>query len=215
MQITEIFQSIDGEVNRFGQGGLTTFVRTGGCNLHCCYCDTPKAHNEGRFYEVKEVYDSVVFLECPKVTITGGEPLFQYDQTLALISLLLAREYRVTVESNGSYGPPDKYLLKDGLGWVFDYKLEFPDAMQLGMMEKLQKHNWIKFVIQSDKDYKEAVRVVDYLRRQGSKASIAFSPCLPDAGLSGAGLVDRMVSSRLWRLGVSLNLQIHKAISVA
>ena len=38
MKIYEIFQSIDGEVNAFHQGRITTFIRLAGCNLNCTYC---------------------------------------------------------------------------------------------------------------------------------------------------------------------------------
>lgn len=38
MQITEIFESISGEVNGHHQGRICTFLRTSGCNLSCTYC---------------------------------------------------------------------------------------------------------------------------------------------------------------------------------
>ena len=72
MQIAEIFQSIDGEVNRFGQGRLTTFIRTSECNLNCPYCDTPQGRGQGRAITVGQIVERVKALGCKKITITGG-----------------------------------------------------------------------------------------------------------------------------------------------
>jgi len=38
MRVYSLFNSIDGEVNRYGQGTLTTFIRVAGCNLRCKHC---------------------------------------------------------------------------------------------------------------------------------------------------------------------------------
>jgi 7-carboxy-7-deazaguanine synthase len=212
MQIAEIFQSIDGEVNLYGQGGLTTFVRTAGCNFLCEYCDTPQGHEEGTFYEVKDVFDAVKKLECPKVTLTGGDPLYQRDNTISLIDLLLRKGFHITVETNGSYAPSEEYLNLPNLGWVFDYKLQYADMMKIDMMECLGENNWIKIVIQSEADYMEALRVVERLRLAGSEARIAFSPCFPDSNFPVAKLVQRLLADRMWDIVV--NVQIHKLISV-
>lgn len=41
MKVAEIFQSIDGEINHWHQGRISTFVRFAQCNLDCSYCDAP------------------------------------------------------------------------------------------------------------------------------------------------------------------------------
>jgi len=38
MNVFSIFKSIDGEVNWYGQGTQTVFVRLAGCNIKCAYC---------------------------------------------------------------------------------------------------------------------------------------------------------------------------------
>ena len=45
MQISEIFDSIDGEGIRAGE--LCTFIRVFGCNLRCSYCDSMYAVDAG------------------------------------------------------------------------------------------------------------------------------------------------------------------------
>lgn len=212
MKIVEIFQSIDGEVNCFGQGGLTTFIRVSGCSLNCSFCDTPQRLLPGEEMSIADIVEKVIGLACPKITITGGEPLLQYEATMTLIDSLLAQGwFKITVETNGSIAPPYLYLRKENLGWVFDYKFEYEDKMQLDLFSDLLSHNYIKFVIQNEEQYNRAKEIACLLKDKGSQARMVFSPCLPE-GLSPAVLVDKLIKDKLWFVG--LNLQIHKIINV-
>lgn len=212
MQIAEIFQSIDGEVNFFGQGRLTTFIRVAGCNLKCSYCDTPQGHLPGFFMDVDQVFQKVKELKCPKVTITGGEPLFQYDETLKLVDLLWGENFKISVESNGSFAPPTSFLSRAEICWVFDYKIEFGALMQWNMMCQLSSGHWVKIVIGSKQDYIDAKQIVEKLIAQGCRAKIAFSPMMGNPEFEPSDLVKWMIEDRLW--SVVLNVQIHKFLKV-
>lgn len=172
-----------------------------------------------------KVFEKVQVLGGHKVTITGGEPLVQMDEVLVLIEILLRWGYEISVETNGSIVPPLVYFQDKQLSWIFDYKLEFPEKMQTGMMANiLSSCHWIKIVVGSEDDYKEAVRIKNWLRQAGSKASFAFSPAarIPgrDAGrgdgsrfvLPPNSLVNWLIRDSQW--DVAVNVQIHKLISV-
>ncbi len=217
MQITEIFQSIDGEINPWGQGRLSTFVRTSQCNLLSCrWCDTPQSKTQGMEMSVEEVFQKIETLGCHKVTITGGEPLVQMDEVLRLIDLLLKYSYKISVETNGSISPPLVYFQDKHLSWIFDYKLEFPEEMQIGMMANiLSSCHWIKIVVGSEDDYKEAVRIKNWLKGAGSKASFAFSLAFDGFKYMlppNNNLVDWLIRDSQW--DVVVNVQIHKLIAV-
>ena len=215
MQVTEIFQSIDGEVNPWGQGRLSTFVRLSGCNLSCRWCDTPQSKVPGIEMPFDKVFEKVQELGCPKVTITGGEPLVQMDGVLHLIDLLLKYDYKISVETNGSITPPLIYLQDKRLSWVFDYKLEFPKEMQTEMMGNiLSSRHWIKIVMGNEDDYQVAINVKNKLQRMGSKASFAFSPAFDGLRfmLFPNDLVGWLIRDSHW--DVVVNVQIHKLISV-
>lgn len=211
MKIVEIFQSIDGEVNCFGQGGLTTFIRTAGCNLNCSFCDTPQRLLLGEDKTVEQIVETVIQLQCPKATITGGEPLLQYDEVLLLIDKLLDLDFKITVETNGTLMPPYLYTRKENLGWVFDYKLEFEEKMRFAGMVDLPAHNYIKFIIQNKDDYDKAKKVAMEFYNNGCQAKMVFSPCMPD-GMESCFLISHLIKDRLWFVG--FNLQIHKIINV-
>ena len=55
MRIAEIFRSIQGEGRLTGVESI--FVRASGCNLRCCFCDTPYASwtPEGDDLSVSEI----------------------------------------------------------------------------------------------------------------------------------------------------------------
>ena len=79
--ILNIFSSRQGEGICVGDPHV--FIRFGGCNLVCDYCDTPESipMKSGLLYTVEAVVDRVTALEPlaerPVVSLTGGEPLVQ------------------------------------------------------------------------------------------------------------------------------------------
>ena len=108
MKVVEIFKSIDGEGIRAGYPA--TFIRLFGCNLRCSYCDTPYGY-EGNDYKemtVDEIVQECMCLNCPRITLTGGEPLIHKDVNI-LIKNLLVNGFEVNIETNGSV---DVELLK-------------------------------------------------------------------------------------------------------
>jgi 7-carboxy-7-deazaguanine synthase len=59
LDVNDIFASIDGEVNGWGQGRPTTFIRLSGCNLRCSYCDTKQTWQPGMSMSTKEVAEEI------------------------------------------------------------------------------------------------------------------------------------------------------------
>jgi organic radical activating enzyme len=101
--VSEQFYTLQGEGPSAGQPAY--FIRLGGCNQHCSFCDTPytwvfderhrKQHIDGKAYDPKQqlkrksvdqVYNELRD-ECPRlVVITGGEPILQLPGVSKLIS---------------------------------------------------------------------------------------------------------------------------------
>ncbi len=100
MKINEIFYSLQGEGLLVGTPSV--FIRTSGCNLRCTYCDTIYAYEKGTEMMIQEIIDKVRKFPCNQICITGGEPLAQ-EETPQLILYLLRKNYKVCLETNGSY----------------------------------------------------------------------------------------------------------------
>lgn len=98
LRITEIFHSIQGE--GYHAGTPAVFVRGTGCNLACDFCDTDFSPREKLAPEA--VLERLSAYPCRFVVLTGGEPTIQAEGFRALVALLHARGYYVTMETNGS-----------------------------------------------------------------------------------------------------------------
>lgn len=112
--LSEVFgPTFQGEGPHTGQ--RAAFVRLGGCNLSCSWCDTPYTwdasrfdlHDELRRTPVEDVLDAVAGMDVPRVVISGGEPLLWQDKPAwdHLLSGLAAMGCRVEVETNGTLVP--------------------------------------------------------------------------------------------------------------
>lgn len=202
MQINEIFTSIDGEVNYYGQGTITTFIRLQGCNMRCPYCDTPGAQSlEGG--RSTSLFNAALMVTTPKVTITGGEPLLQKDNLKKLVRELQHRGKKITIETNGSYPIPKWH----GVKWVADYKLHAPPPVP--NLENLTGDDYIKFIIPDHATFIKAVRVY---RPLGEKLPARFAFSAAEPYMDSKMLLDLMLEHRLY--DVKLNVQIHKCIKV-
>lgn len=99
LEVKSIFPTLQGEGPYTGWPSV--FVRLGGCNLACSFCDT-------EFEEYREMLLSTVVEEVKMlaghsrklVVITGGEPLRQ--NIAPLCEALLAAGFKVQIETNGT-----------------------------------------------------------------------------------------------------------------
>ena len=98
LEIVSIFPTIQGEGPYAGWPAI--FIRLGGCNLTCDFCDTEFENFEG--IGIDEILKQVNELRNTQklVVITGGEP---FRQPIALLcEKLLALGFKVQIETNGT-----------------------------------------------------------------------------------------------------------------
>jgi 7-carboxy-7-deazaguanine synthase len=120
LNLVEIFSSVQGE--GMYVGAPTVFVRFGGCDLRCSWCDSPQTWRPSRRCRIEVRPGSAEFrdLACPVsladaeaaiaalalgagdfVSFTGGEPLLQPDALRELAQAVRARGLRVYLETHG------------------------------------------------------------------------------------------------------------------
>ncbi len=108
LEVQEIFPTIQGEGPFVGQAAV--FIRLGGCNLACTFCDTE--FEDFTKVALVEAIATIESLSAEKgrgvvrklVVITGGEPLRQ--EIAPLCEALLAKGYQVQIETNGTLYRP-------------------------------------------------------------------------------------------------------------
>ncbi len=118
--LVEIFSSVQGE--GLHVGATTLFIRLGGCDLRCRWCDSPHTwlpagecrlemeRGTGRFRSVPNPLDLETVLRAVDeldgrahqfASLTGGEPLLQADAVAAIAGELRARGLQVYLETHG------------------------------------------------------------------------------------------------------------------
>ena len=221
LNVEAIFNSIDGEYNGFrGAGELTTFIRLKGCNLKCSFCDTAYSQGAGEgklgYLSILDIYE---YRMLKKVTITGGEPLFQ-EKCADLIESLLQTGHQITVETNGSilipkFHPSLRARAGGFLSYVVDYKLPSSGVhkeMKEEIFTKLRGVDVIKFVIADLHDFNVAL---NFIASHSLLAKLVFSPAIEDQNdYTGwpSELAILMIDRAEELRDISYSLQIHKVL---
>ena len=203
LNLSEIFYSLQGESTFAGLPCL--FVRLAGCNLACSYCDTEYARSEtaGEPVTVAEVMARVLEYRVSLVEITGGEPLLQKD-TRELVKELLAKDFTVLVETNGSLNiddiDPRAHLIVD----VKTPGSKMGTSFDRANLNLLQSHHQLKFVLVDEADFFWSL---DFIANQHAKIGhleTIFSPVT--ASFAPTRLAKLMLEHRV---KARLQLQLH------
>ena len=99
LDIVKIFKTIQGEGPYAGTPAI--FIRLGGCNLKCKFCDTE--FDNYKNLSINTIINKVKVLAQDKIgliVITGGEPLRQDIKELC--DILIDENFQVQIETNAS-----------------------------------------------------------------------------------------------------------------
>jgi 7-carboxy-7-deazaguanine synthase len=202
MKIVEIFTSIQGEGSF--SGFPTLFIRLAGCNLRCRYCDTPSAQDEGgKEMDVHAVAENVLGSRVRHVCITGGEPLLQQQELLALMRVLHDAGHEISIETNGTvdFRPSQEYATI-----CMDVKCPSSgEKSDLNLLPWIRSEDSIKYVIGSGEDLIYAHETLDQNPVSGT---IFWSPV---SGTDPQQVVSFILEHNL---PVRFQLQLHKVIGV-
>jgi organic radical activating enzyme len=98
LQVKSIFATIQGEGPNVGTPAV--FIRLGGCNLACEFCDTSfEDYTSMPLKEIIEKVDTLADKTIKLIVITGGEPTRQPIEALTI--KLIEADYKVQIETNG------------------------------------------------------------------------------------------------------------------
>lgn len=100
LPLVESFYTIQGE--GFHTGKPAFFIRLGGCDVGCSWCDSKESWNPDRFppVEVEKIVAEAVSFAAKAIVITGGEPM-NYPLDI-LCNLLKQYGMEIFLETSGS-----------------------------------------------------------------------------------------------------------------
>jgi 7-carboxy-7-deazaguanine synthase len=101
LPLMEAFYTIQGEGNH--QGKAAYFIRLGGCDVGCHWCDVKESWDVTKFPQVavEEIVKSATQYPGRLAVVTGGEPLMH--PLGPLTSALKAAGFQTNIETSGAY----------------------------------------------------------------------------------------------------------------
>ncbi len=162
--VVEIFESVQGE--GYNTGKEVVFLRFGGCNLACPWCDT--AYGVFETLDEETVVARVRALTPKAVILTGGEPFIR-EGLEALLVRFKELGYWIGVETNGVVAPPPAWLRR------IDYVAVSPKALYASLYDDermLTRADEVRIVVDGD------VRAFcDDMRNRIEAGHYFLSPC--------------------------------------
>ncbi|MBL7722830.1 MAG: 7-carboxy-7-deazaguanine synthase QueE [Chitinophagaceae bacterium] len=191
----EHFYTIQGE--GFHQGKAAYFIRLGGCDVGCVWCDVKdswdaKKHPE---YEVGTLVTEVTKTPAKMIVITGGEPLMHNLD--ALTKELKAAGLQTNIETSGAHP----------LSGMWDWICLSPKKFKAPLPEIVLHANELKVVIFNNSDFEWAKK---YAALVSPQCKLYLQPEWDKAAQMTPHIVDYIKANPEWEL----SLQIHKYINV-
>jgi len=142
LPLMEAFYSIQGE--GFHTGKAAYFLRIGGCDVGCHWCDVKESWNANLhpLTEVEEIIKLIDRTKVNTVVVTGGEPLM-WNLNL-LCNRLRKKGLKVHLETSGAYP----------MSGEFDWICFSPKKNQKALDEIKQLANELKIIVQNKQDLK-------------------------------------------------------------
>ncbi len=203
LPIMESFYTLQGE--GFHQGRAAYFIRLGGCDVGCVWCDVKESWNAEAHpkFSVKEIVEQALTsvnrqsstVNRHLAVITGGEPLMHnLDQ---LTNQLQAAGFETNIETSGS----------SPLSGKWDWICLSPKKFKQPLPEILPLANELKVVVfnKSDFDWAE-----EYASKVSSHCKLYLQPEWDKASAVTPLIIEYIKQNPQWQL----SLQIHKYINV-
>ena len=195
LPVMEHFYTLQGE--GVHQGKAAYFIRLGGCDVGCVWCDVKESWDAGKhpFYPVEELVSTVKATPAQIVVITGGEPLL-HDLT-ALTTALHKAGLRVHIETSGSSS------LSGELDWI----TLSPKKFKAPLAEVLPFACELKIVVFNKSDFAWAE---NWAAKVSPECRLFLQPEWSKREQVTPMIVDYIKANPQWQL----SLQVHKYINV-
>ncbi len=194
--IMEHFYTIQGE--GFHSGRPAYFIRTGGCDVGCVWCDVKESWNAADHspMHLTDIIQVIKESACNFVVITGGEPAM-YELSV-LVNALHALQIETAIETSGCYP------LDAAVNWYCFSPKKFKPPVQ----EAYEKADELKVVIFHRSDFEWAEEHAARIRNNNCKLYLQPEWSKEDEMLPA--IINYVKENPKW----SISLQTHKYMQI-
>ncbi|MCU0459400.1 MAG: 7-carboxy-7-deazaguanine synthase QueE [Bacteroidales bacterium] len=195
LPLVEEFYSVQGEGINTGRAAY--FVRIGGCDVCCSWCDTKYSWNAELhpMVDIESIAANVAAAGADSVVVTGGEPLM-WDMG-PLCDLLRSGGTETFLETSGAYPLTGKW----------DWITLSPKKNSPPLPEILNVANELKVVIQDGTDFEEAEK---YSHKVGPGCKLLLQPEWSRYREMISAITEYVKKNPRWRV----SLQAHKFMHI-
>ena len=195
LPVMEHFYTLQGE--GFHQGRAAYFIRLGGCDVGCVWCDVKESWDADKHpkFDVQSLRFEVAKTPAEIIVITGGEPLMH--DLAELTKELHAAGFKTHLETSGAYP----------LTGSWDWICLSPKKFKAPLPGILLKADELKVVIFNRSDLEWAEK---YAAQVSANCKLYLQPEWDKAAQMTPLIIDYIKANPKWEL----SLQIHKYVNV-
>ena len=194
LPLMEEFYTIQGE--GFHTGKAAYFIRIGGCDVGCIWCDVKESWN-ANLHPATETLKIVENVKkyANTVVITGGEPLM-WNMTF-ITNELKNQNIKVHIETSGAYP----------LSGNWDWICLSPKKTKLPLSNIYQKADELKIIIFNKNDFKFAEEQASKVKEN---CELYLQPEWSNRDKMTPLIVDYVMQNPQWKI----SLQTHKYLNI-
>ncbi len=195
LPLMEAFYTLQGEGAH--QGRAAYFIRLGGCDVGCVWCDVKESWEADRHPQlsVEEIVSEAAKHPGRLAVITGGEPLM-HDLTI-LCKALHAKGFSINIETSGAHP------LSGKLDWV----CLSPKKFKAPLPEIYAHADELKIIIYNKSDFQWAE---EHAARVRPDCQLFLQPEWSKSDKMLPKIIDYIKENPQWRI----SLQVHKFMNI-
>lgn len=194
LPLMEEFYTIQGEGSHTGKAAY--FIRIGGCDVGCHWCDVKESWNADLHPPTKtELIISNAVAYAKTAVITGGEPLMWNLDFLT--ESLQAKGVNTHIETSGAFNLSGKW----------DWICLSPKKTKLPLPEVYEVANELKVIVYNKNDFKFAE---EQAKKVGPECKLFLQPEWSNREKMTPLIVDYVMKNPQW----NISLQTHKYLNI-
>ena len=195
LPVMEAFYTLQGEGAH--QGRAAYFIRLGGCDVGCAWCDVKDSWDASKhpLVSIEEIVSKASSYPGRLAVVTGGEPLMH--QLDALTNALHDAGFETNIETSGS----------SPLSGQWDWICLSPKKFKAPLDEVIVKANELKVVVFNKHDFEWAEK---YAALVDSNCKLFLQPEWDKAAEMTPLILNYIQANPQWRL----SLQVHKYLNI-